>query len=293
MIGPLFRSPRRAPRSAPLLFGRRRRVKNAITDLFEMVLAPLGFWRSRRLVVEEIELSIRGLGAAFDGYRIALLTDLHASPLVPRWWLDGAVQKTLALRPDLIALGGDYVDDDAAYIPSLREILRPLRAPDGVVAVLGNHDHYVDAAAVRAALAAAGVRELRNAATTITRGDSRLAIVGVGDLHCDVIDFEAALAGTPGDVPRLVLSHHPDVFAYWPAELRLDLMLAGHTHGGQAYLPLIGPPFVPSQFGFRYLAGHYRDGERQLYVSRGVGVSGVPFRWRCPPELTLVVLRAS
>jgi len=105
-----------------------------------------------------------------------------------------------------------------------------------------------------------------------------------------VIDFRAAVDGLPGDVPRVVVSHDPDVFSFWPAELRLDLMLSGHTHGGQAHLPLLGPPFVPSQFGFRYLAGHIHDGDRQLYVSRGVGAITAPIRWRCPPEVTLVVL---
>jgi uncharacterized protein len=91
----------------------------------------------------------------------------------------------------------------------------------------------------------------------------------------------------------VVLSHDPDVFAFWPEEQRLDLMLSGHTHGGQAHLPLVGPPYVPSQFGFRYLAGLIREGSRQLYVSRGIGAITAPVRWRCPPELTLLVLHPS
>jgi predicted MPP superfamily phosphohydrolase len=143
---------------------------------------------------------------------------------------------------------------------------------------------------VRGALAAAGVRELLNASAVIRRDGAALALAGVGDLRFDVIDFRAAVAGLPGDVPRIVVSHDPDVFAFWPAEIRLDLMLSGHTHGGQAHLPLLGPPFVPSQFGFRYLAGHIREGDRQLYVSRGVGAITAPIRWCCPPEVTLVVL---
>jgi predicted MPP superfamily phosphohydrolase len=243
-------------------------------------------------VLETVEIPIAGLGEAFDGYRIAWLTDLHTSPLVPRWWLDRAVEQANALAPDLIALGGDFLDDDPHFIATLGDILRPLRAPDGVVGVLGNHDHYVGAQGVREELAQAGVRELRNRAMLLERGDERLAVAGVGDLETDVIDFDRAVGGVPADVPRVVLSHDPDVLALWPAEHRLDLMLAGHTHGGQAYLPLIGPPYVPSQFGLRYLRGLIREGDRQVYVSRGVGVSGVPFRWRCPAELTLVVLRS-
>ncbi len=291
MIGPLLRAPRRAPRSTPRVTGLRRRAKNLVTDLIEYALAPLARWEQEILQVVTIDIAIAGLPAVFDGYRIAFLTDLHTSPLVPRWWLERAVTQALSLRPDLIALGGDFLDDDPHYIGDLDDILRPLAAPDGVVAVLGNHDHYVGARAVREQLALAGVHELLNTHRIVVRGGERLAVGGVGDLENDVIDMDAVFAGVGEDVPRLVLSHDPDVFAYWPASVRLDLMLAGHTHGGQAWLPFIGPPYVPSQFGFRYLQGLFQESGRQLYVSRGIGASGVPLRWKCPTELTLAMLR--
>ena len=293
MIGPIFHSPRRGPRQTPLAPGTARRYKNLFIDLAEYALAPLGRWERERLMVATVEIGIRGLPEVFDGYRIAFFTDPHLSPIVPRWWIEQAVRCTLELGADLIALGGDFVDDDPHYVSSVGEVLAPLRAPDGVVAVLGNHDHYVDAHGVRAQLVAAGVRELFNEPLLVARGDARLAVSGIGDLQCDVIAFDRALLGVPEDVPRVVLSHDPDAFAYWPGDVRLDLMLSGHTHGGQAWLPVLGPPFVPSQFGFRYLRGLIREGERQLYVSRGVGASGAPVRWKCPPELSLVVLRPS
>lgn len=293
MIGPIFRSPRRAPRTTPMPTGMRRRTKNLVTDLFEYALVPFARWERQELVTERVEVRIAGLGQAFDGYRIAFLTDLHISPLVPSWWLERAVAAALALEPDLIALGGDYLDDDPHYIPLLAGILRPLRAPDGVVGVLGNHDHYVGPQGVRDQLVRAGVRELFNESVLLRRGGQQLAIAGVGDLERDIIDFDAAVGDVPAGVPRIAISHDPDVFPYWPSEKRLDLMLSGHTHGGQAYLPIIGPPFVPSQFGLRYLRGLIREEGRQLYVSRGVGVSGAPFRWRCPTELTHLVLRSA
>jgi len=292
MIGPLLRAPRRAPRRTPLEPDTGRRAKNLLTDLFEYGVAPFARWEKESLVVERVEVRLTGLRSEFDGYRVAFLTDMHSSPLVPAWWLERAVEKTLALEPDLIALGGDYLDDDPHYIATLADILKPLRAPDGVVGVLGNHDHYVGAQGVREELVEAGVQELFNTSITLRRGAAELAIGGVGDLERDAIDFEAVLAGVDDEVPRLVLSHDPDVFAYWPAGRRLDLMVAGHTHGGQAWLPIIGPPYVPSQFGFRYLKGLFRENDRQLYVSRGVGSSGVPFRWGCPPELSHLVLRS-
>ena len=260
------------------------------TDWVERLTAPFGFWRHKRLVVERADLAVADLQAPFDDYRIAFLTDLHYSAIVPRWYLARAVATALELAPDLILLGGDFVSHHARYAEGLVDLLQPLAAPDGVFAVLGNHDHYVSSEVVRTALAAAGVRELRNASVVLRRGNAALAVAGVGDLRFDVIDFDAATAGLPGDVPRIVVSHDPDVFAYWPPKMRLDLMLSGHTHGGQAHFPLLGPPYVPSQFGFRYLAGHLREGGRQLYVSRGVGAITAPIRWGCPPEISLLVL---
>jgi predicted MPP superfamily phosphohydrolase len=290
MIGPLFRSPRRAPRSVPLRPTAGRRLENLATDWVERLSAPLAFWRRRRLAVERSDVAIGGLAPVFDGYRIAFLSDFHRSAVVPDWWVAGAVSAALELAPDVVLLGGDYLSHSLRYAASLATLFRPLRARDGVFGVLGNHDHYVGAEVVRAALRAAGVVELRNAGVLLERGDAHLAIAGVGDLQYDVVDFQAALANVPRDVPRIVVSHNPDVFAHWPQDLRLDLMLSGHTHGGQAHLPLLGPPYVPSQFGFRYLAGRYQEGARQLYVSRGVGVITMPFRWRCSPEASLVVL---
>ena len=259
----------------------------------EWLSAPFGFWRLKRLVVERRDIGLRDLAPSFDGYRIAFLTDPHYSAVVPRWWIARAVSASLNLNPDLILLGGDYLSHSPRYAAGLADLFRPLAAPDGVFYVLGNHDHYVGAELVRRALGEAGLVELRNTSLLIRRGAAALAIAGVGDLRFDVVDFEAALRGVPGNVPRVVVSHDPDVFAIWPAEPRLDLMLSGHTHGGQAHLPLVGPPYVPSQFGFRYLAGVIREGARQLYVSRGIGAITVPIRWRCPPEITLLVLHPS
>ena len=290
LIGPLFRSPRHEPRRTALSPGPRRRLENLASDWLERLSGPLGLWRRKRLVVERQDVVLPGLGPAFDGYRIAFLTDLHSSAAVPLWYLERAVATALALEPDIVLLGGDYISHSGRYAQGLVGLLRPLAAPDGVYAVLGNHDHYVSAELVRSKLSEAGVKELRNASVVLRRGGAELAVGGVGEMRFDVIDFEATAAGLAASVPRIVVSHDPDVFAYWPAGIRLDLMLSGHTHGGQAHLPLLGPPYVPSQFGFRYLSGHFQDGDRQLYVSRGVGAITLPVRWRCPPEATLIVL---
>jgi predicted MPP superfamily phosphohydrolase len=291
VIGPLFHSPKRSPRSTPLVPGRGRSVENRITDWVERLSAPFGRWRPARLVTERREIALTALDQAFDGYRLVFLTDLHHSPMVPARWIATATQVALDLAPDLILLGGDFVSHSGRFADGLIPLLRTLAAPDGVFAVLGNHDHYVGAEAVRRALGAAGVVELRNRGVIVERGGAVLGVAGIGDLQYDTVDFPAALGDFGDAVPRIVLSHNPDAFAYLPPGSRCDLMLSGHTHGGQAHLPLLGPPYVPSQFGFRYLAGAFRDGPRQLYVSRGVGAITLPIRWRCPAELTLVVLR--
>jgi len=291
VIGPLIRSPRHVPRSSPLVPGRRRRLENLFSHAVETLAGPFGLWGLKRLTVERREIPVRDLAPSFDGYRVAFLSDLHYSAVVPKSWIAKAVVAAVALRPDLILLGGDYLSHSPRYARGLVDLLRPLAAPDGVFGVLGNHDHYVGAELVREALRSAGVVELRNRCTFVRRGTDALAVAGVGDLRFDVVDFAAALEGVPDRVPRVVLSHDPDVFAFWPADLRLDLMVSGHTHGGQAHLPWLGPPYVPSQFGYRYLAGPIREEDRQLYVSRGIGAITAPIRWRCPPEITLLVLR--
>ena len=293
MIGPIFRSPPHLPRALPLAPGRGRRLENAVSHWVETLLGRLGLWRRQELRVERCDLALAGLARSFDGYRIAFVSDLHFSAVVPAWWIAHAVAAVNALGADLVLLGGDYVSHSAEYAWPLVDLLRPLAAPDGVFGVLGNHDHYVGAAVVRAALQQAGVIELRNRSALVGRGADSLAVAGVGDLRFDAIDFAAAVGEVPAHVPRVVVSHDPDVFAFWPPHLRLDLMLSGHTHGGQAHLPWLGPPYVPSQFGSRYLAGLFREDGRQLYVSRGVGAITAPVRWRCPPEITLVVLHPS
>ncbi len=260
------------------------------TDWVERVTGLFGLWGRKRLVVERVDIALASLPEAFDDYRVAFLTDLHFSAVVPSWFLARAVSTAMALEPDVILLGGDYLSHSTRYAAGLIELLKPLAAADGVFGVLGNHDHYVGADAVRAALAAAGVQELLNTSRAIRRDGSTLGLAGVGDLRFDAIDFRAAVSGLPTGTATVILSHDPDVFAFWPREVRLDLMLSGHTHGGQAHLPVLGPPYVPSQFGFRYLAGLVREGDRQLYVSSGVGAITAPIRCRCPPEVTLLVL---
>jgi predicted MPP superfamily phosphohydrolase len=241
---------------------------------------------------------IRGLASAFHKLRIIQLSDTHLGPRIPASHIRRAVQMALDARPGLIVLTGDYIHNGARYIDHAAALFRPLTA-SGIpcIGVLGNHDWYGGGAAIRAALSAAGIRMIDNTHTYLTESGrlaaspsgSTLCIAGVGDILEDVVDLDAALAGVDRQTPRLLLSHNPDV-----AELigprRVDLMLCGHTHGGQVRLPLLGTPWVPSRYGSKYAGGLVRGPSCPVVISRGVGMSIMPVRSGVRPEVVEIVL---
>jgi predicted MPP superfamily phosphohydrolase len=291
VIGPIFYQRRRRPPSEvarPPRF--ERRVKVPIGWLVERLAAPLGRWEREALRTPEVAVPITGLPPEFVGYRIALVTDLHHGPAVPGWWLERAADRVAALAPDLIALGGDFVSHARTDLDGLEPVLARFRARDGVVAVLGNHDHWVGPELVAGVVARAGVEVLLNRHRLVRRGASVLAIAGVDDLTHGAVRFADALGGVPGGTPTVLLSHNPDLVEYLPRGSRVDLMLAGHTHNGQIHWPFIGPLSVPSQFGGRYLHGLHRAGDTWLYVSAGVGSAAIPIRWGNPPEVPVLRL---
>lgn len=289
MIGPLFH-PRRYPpareRRQPLL---ERWTKAPVGWLMDRLAAPWVRWDLARLVTPELALPVCGLAPELAGYRIALVTDLHHSPVVPARWLACVADRVAELAPDLVALGGDFVSHSKSDLDGLEGVLARFRARDGTVAVLGNHDHWVDPDRVSAALERAGARLLVNRHVLIRRGRVALAVAGVDDFTHGAVRPDEALAGVARDVPRVLVSHNPDLIEYLPGRLRVDVMLSGHTHNGQAQLPLFGPLTVPSQFGRRYLHGLKRVAGTWLYVSAGVGSAAFP-RWRNPPELPVLRL---
>jgi predicted MPP superfamily phosphohydrolase len=194
------------------------------------------------------------------------------------------------LAPDLVALGGDFVSHARSDLDGLEGILARFHASDGVVAVLGNHDHWVGTDLVAAVIRRAGAELLVNRHLLIRRGAAVLAVAGVDDFAHGAVRLADALGSVAGSTPVVLLSHNPDLVEYLPPDLRVDLMLSGHTHNGQVHWPLIGPLTVPSQFGGRYLHGLHRAGNTWLYVSAGVGSGAIPIRWGNPPELPVLRL---
>src|SRR5262249_51400666 len=172
----------------------------------------------------------------------------------------------------------------------LQRVLARYTAPDGTMAVLGNHDHWVGAEAVAAVIRGAGADIVHNRHRLIRRGAAALAVGGVDDFTHGAVRPRDALRDVPPDVPRVLISHNPDLIEYLPPDVRVDLMLSGHTHNGQVHWPIIGPLTVPSQFGKRYMHGLHRVGECWIYISAGVGSSAMPLRFGNPPEMPILRL---
>lgn len=249
-----------------------------------------------RLVVRETRVLSTRWPSDRPPLRIAVLTDLHVGSFrngLER--LDEVVARTNAERPDLVVLLGDFVIHGVMLgrfvePEATARRLAGLRAPYGIVAVLGNHDWWMDGPRIRGDLERAGIRVLENDATPIADGPRRFWVAGVADLWTRPVSIARALSGVPAGEPVILLTHSPDVFPEVPE--RVALTLAGHTHGGQVALPILGRPIVPSRYGQRYVYGLVVEDGRALFVSPGIGTSLLPVRFRVPPEISIVTLSA-
>jgi predicted MPP superfamily phosphohydrolase len=240
--------------------------------------------------ITETDIWLRRLPPAFDGLRIVHLTDIHHSLYTPLEDVQRAVHLANLLRPDLVALTGDYVTLSPVYIWPVAQALGKLRARLGVFAVLGNHDFQVNPEEITRALAARHIRVLRNTHFALRRRSGSLWMVGVDDLWWSADDLPGALRSVPAREAKILLCHNP-VGIRQAAEHGVDLVLSGHTHGGQVRLPLVGSVYGRSKFGERFVEGWNRVNGTQIYVSRGIGKVLVPLRLGCPPEIACLRLR--
>ena len=260
-------------------------------------LSGYGIWSAERLpVVTHRTLFFPDLPPGLDGIRIAHLSDVHAGIHMERAKMEAIVAQTNALRPDLICQTGDMIDIAATYIPDYVRAFRELRAPLGVVTVLGNHDRYTGEEAVIRGVREAGQAFVQNGSHVVERNGTPLALVGIDDPRNwraddpQDADVGIALRRSPPEVFKILLAHRPGAFD-GAAPRGVPLTLAGHIHGGQIYLPVIG--WSAGRLITKYVMGHFRQGSSQLYVSRGIGVVGVPIRIFVPPEIALLELRRS
>jgi predicted MPP superfamily phosphohydrolase len=237
------------------------------------------------------EVFIDDLPASFDGYRIAFLTDTHVAAFVRRDFYREIVARVQAFDPDLIVFGGDFVTWNR-HIPLLPDrLLDGLSARDGKFAILGNHDYWAGADEVTSTLRASGVEVITNRRAILTRGVEHVPLVGIDEMYRGEPDVDAAFAGIDAARPCIGVSHHPDIIDLLGGH-RLDLLLCGHTHGGQIRFPFFGAVVVPSQHEGEFASGFHRVGGVLMYVSRGIGAIP-PLRILCRPEVATFVLRRS
>jgi predicted MPP superfamily phosphohydrolase len=238
------------------------------------------------------------LPRAFEGFRIAQLSDIHIGPFMPAEEIRKYVAIANALKPDLTVVTGDFVIFDPATEGAVVDSLSGLRAPFGVFGCLGNHDAWAGIEdSITALLLKAGIRMLRGTNVPIAIGGEQLNLIGVDFQTSRRFGRSAPVARLLGNIEGLVsrdhvnilLSHNPDTFDR-AAELGIELSLAGHTHGGQAALEFISPEIAPSRLVTPYVAGLFQKPGGRLYVNRGIGTIGIPIRIGAPPEITVYQL---
>jgi predicted MPP superfamily phosphohydrolase len=241
--------------------------------------------RSReRFLVNDERIWLDALPQAFQGLRVVQISDIHHGLYFPKEWLSEAVRQANRLNPDIIALTGDFVTYSRRNIGPAAEILGRLRARYGVFAVLGNHDFRVDAAAITAALRRQQIDVLRNRHVTLDLGGESLYLAGVDDYGYGA-DLRRAMQGIPREAATVLLAHNPRLISL-ASRHGVSLVLSGHTHGGQVNVPVFGTVYGRSPERLRYKIGWDRMGTTQIYVSRGIGTIVLPWRLRCPAEIS-------
>ena len=263
-----------------------------VASLVGAIVLGWGYREARRMpVVRRAHVEMPGWPAGATPMRVAVIGDIHiGNATMDAGRLSRIVDHINALRPDLVLIAGDFIAGHdpglaAQRAPALVASLARLSAPAGRVAVLGNHDHWPGAEAVRAALAGAGIDLLENGAKRY----GRLTIIGIDDRYTRHDRIGPAMAaGRRLGGPMLVLTHGPDIVPDLPPDAAL--VVASHTHCGQVVLPLIGPPIVPSNYGKRYVCGIIREGGRATIIGAGLGTSMLPLRIGAPPDLWLLTL---
>ena len=244
------------------------------------------------------DLAIRNLPPSFQGFRIAQISDIHYDEYTEPAFVRRVIQHVNALSPDLVILTGDYI----SFVPlprsfaeyAIRECARTLEsiACEQRFAVMGNHDSFLGAPEIKPILADHGLPMLVNEHVPIDRNGQRIWLAGTHDPVTHEPDLDTTIPENPG-APVLLMCHGPDyadILIQHPRGHLVDVMFSGHTHGGQVRLPFMRPMHLP-EGGQKYVEGLFRIGHLQLYVNRGIGAVGLPFRLNCPPEITLFTLK--
>jgi predicted MPP superfamily phosphohydrolase len=247
------------------------------------------------LEVKEVTLPLPRLHNAFHGYRIVQISDVHAGKWMPTSLLEEVVRIVNAHSPDLIAVTGDFVtytyhEAPLDIVPSMSK----LKARDGVVATLGNHDYWGNQGPnlIRHVIRDSGMVDLNNHVYTLERDGKPLHVAGVDSARERMDRLDLVLEHLPKEGPAILLAHEPDFADVSAPTGRFDLQLSGHSHGGQVVIPFVGPPHLPP-LGRKYHTGRYQVGSMIQYTNRGLGMVGLPIRFGSRPEITVITLHAA
>lgn len=240
--------------------------------------------------VTRLTLALPHLDRAFDGYKVAQFSDLHVDNWMNPERLDPVIGLVNALGADLIAITGDFITHRAErFAPGLTPLLRRLFAPDGVVAILGNHDEWAGEKTIRRMLRQAGISLLDNTSVSLKRDGAVLSFAGIGDFYVENDRLDRVLEHLPSQGAAVLLAHEPDFADISARTGRFDLQISGHTHGGQIDLPVIGRLFLP-RHARKYPCGLYKVGGMWLYTNRGLGMTHLHIRYNATSEVTLFTL---
>lgn len=239
--------------------------------------------------VNTYSIPVPNLPEEFNGFRIVHLTDLHLGFLVPDFLIEYVVNKANSLNGDIIVCTGDYIHEknSTGHIDRVWPILLKLRAKYGVYNVLGNHDHWGDFERSMYWLNKSG-QNTRHRSRPVERMGKRIWIGGAGDLWEDKAGIDIAFRGVPQNECKIVLAHNPDT-ADEDFNTPVDLMISGHTHGGQVNIPFVGPPVLPVK-NKRYSSGYIKSKNTNIFISRGIGWTIYPVRFNCCPEIAVLRL---
>lgn len=242
--------------------------------------------------IDSIKIFLKKLPKGLDGFRIVQLSDIHHSPFTSGEFIRQIVKRANDLKPDMFVLTGDYVSHEAEYIAPVAKILGKLRSEYGIYACLGNHDHWTNAGLVTTEFRRNGIKMLINEGFRFSAKNESFWLCGVDDFGEGLSDIRKSLRGSGSDEMKLLLAHNPAIMrraAYW----NIDLVLSGHTHGGQVKLRERRERVLFPNRRRKFSSGlHYRH-DTQIYITRGIGTVVVPMRYQCPPEISVLELRAT
>jgi predicted MPP superfamily phosphohydrolase len=263
------------------------------TYLSGLVVCAYGILVRRRwFVVREIDVRVADLDPAFDGFRIAHLSDLHIGTHTPKSWGQRWVRAANKLGADIAVVTGDLVSSGCDFHGDIADVVGGLEPKGGVFVSMGNHDYFGDGEPLITLLGARGARVLRNDGTVLERNGASLYLAGIDDTWTKRDDIVRALRDRPAGMPTILLSHDPDRFPR-AVEHGVALTLAGHTHGGQIALPFFYRWVSLARIAHRFNVGLYRKGDSWLYVHPGLGTTGPPMRLGVAPAVVILTLRAA